>query len=278
MPRLPSQLTYNHLNGSEIVDILTDWVRQLLQSQPLMQTHLTLPMAKLTLTIDVAVDMYVGGTVPVASPPERLDISGTVSLTNSVAETASSPEMRHTERTKERLQTVVNAAPLPGGVPPDQVREQHSLPVPRPGYGPRETGSHLFLSDVVESTASREPPPPSPLDATGGRRGEVADGYVFSREAVTTAPARQSIPVDHGAIKIDTSGDSSGIQHAGITVSAGTHVSSRKTLGDQGGVAYESVNGVYDAGPAGLMRPGRQGGGLGTDGRSRISFGNSHRG
>ena len=78
------------------------------------------------------------------------------------------------------------------------------------------------------------------------------------------------------AIEVDLAGK--GIDHAGIHVSAGTHVASVKTFGDQAGKPYESVNGVYDAGPAGLM--GGSGGpkGLGGDGRPRLSFGNSQRG
>jgi hypothetical protein len=288
MPRpvIPSQLTYNDLNGAEATEILVDWFRQLLKSNPQMQPHLTLPMARFTLDINVGIDMYIGGSVPVDSPPEHMDISGSVSLDNKVAGAGSvlyrdiltpGRQMEHTgagpqrvEHTEQRFSTVVNAAPIPGGQPPDAVRESHDLPVPRPGYGSRDTGSHMFLADVVDPH----------MDVSGGRRGEVAPGYTFSEQVVTPNHAAHSldqhIPVDKGEIHIDLTGD--GIVHeSGMRVKERAHVSSVREAGDERGKPYSSVNGVYDPGPAGLMTR-RGGGGLGTDGRPRISFGNSNRG
>ena len=275
--RLPASLPYNDLNGREATEILVDWFRQLLRGHYLLQPHLTLPMAVFDLQVHIGVDMYVGGTVPVASPPDHIDINGSTSITNNIPDA----ERGAVERTEHDFAATVNAAPVPGGLPPDQVREQHGLPVPRPGYGSRDTGSHLFLADIpqvdadVQAEAKRvftaQPQP----DTTGGRRGEVAEGYVFSSEPVTHV-GHQTIPVDNGAIRVNMDGQP--VQAAGISVSAGTHVSSKKELGDQKGHAYESVNGVLDAGPRGLMRPGRGAGGLYTDGRPRLSFGNGHRG
>lgn len=267
-PVLPSQLTYNDLNGAEATEILVDWFRQLLKSNPVMQPHLTLPMAKFTLDINVGIDMYVGGSVPVESPPERLDIIGTVSLDNKVAGAGTGAPAH---RTEQRYSTIVNAAPIPGGIPPDEVRETHGLQAPRPAYGPRDTGSHLFLADVPDAQS----------DVSGGRRGDVAPGYTFSEQVVSPSagPAHaldQHIPIAKGEIHIDLTGD--GIVHeSGMRVKERAHVSSVKEAGDERGKPYSSVNGVYDPGPAGLMTR-RGGGGLGTDGRSRISFGNSHRG
>ena len=284
--RLPASLTYNDLNGREATEILVDWFRQLLKGHYLMQPHLTLPMAVLDLQVKVGVDMYVGGTVPVASPPDHIDITGGVKLTNEIpfggGVTASNDrEVVVASHTEHDFAATVNAAPVPGGLPPDQIREQHGLPVPRPGYGSRDTGSHLFLADIpdvdadVQAEAKRvftaQPQP----DSTGGRRGDVAEGYVFSSEPVTHA-GHQTIPVDNGRIEVRMDGEP--VHAAGISVSAGTHVSSKRELGDQKGAPYESVNGVMDAGPRGLMRPGRGAGGLYTDGRPRLSFGNGHRG
>ena len=284
--RLPASLTYNDLNGREATEILVDWFRQLLKGHYLMQPHLTLPMAVLDLQVKVGVDMYVGGTVPVASPPDHIDITGGVKLTNEIpfggGVTASNDrEVVVASHTEHDFAATVNAAPVPGGLPPDQIREQHGLPVPRPGYGSRDTGSHLFLADIpnvdadIEAEAKRvftaQPQP----DSTGGRRGDVAEGYVFSSEPVTHA-GHQTIPVDNGRIEVRMDGEP--VHAAGISVSAGTHVSSKRELGDQKGAPYESVNGVMDAGPRGLMRPGRGAGGLYTDGRPRLSFGNGHRG
>jgi len=262
--RLPSELTYNDLNGTEAREILVDWFRQLLASQPLLQPHLTLPMAKITLDIGVAIDMYIGGTVPVASPPERVDITGAVTLSNNLGPNVRTGDatfhVKPSERSTEHLSTVVNAAPIPGGQPPDQIREAHDLPIPRPGYGPREIGAHLFLADVVDKTVERaENPKPAP-----GRQGIVADGYVFSSEPMPAPTIRQEI-LD-GAIQIDLKGD--GIQHAGTHVSAGTHRKSVKDFGDGKGAAYGSINGVIDHGPAGLM--------TGKFNRTKLGFGNNH--
>ena len=273
MTRLPAQLTYNDLNGQEAVDILCDWFAQLLRSQPAFQPHLTLPMAKFTLAVTLDVDMYIGGSVPVESPPERLTATGNVALSNAVA---GGPQMGplavqagQPQHQAAVLQTVVNAAPIPGGVPPDQLREQHGLPVPRPGFGPRDTGSHLFLADIPDVT---EPSRTGGRD--GGRSGEVAPGYVFAQEPVPPVPdLQQDIPVGSGSIEIDLSG--AGRMRQGDTVvTAGTHRASAKEQGDQRGAKYGSVAGTYDPGPAGLAQPGRSGG-LYSDGRSRVSFGNN---
>ena len=294
--RLPSQLTYNDLNGAEATEILVDWFRQLLKSQPLLQPHLTLPMAKMTLDLNLVIDMYAGGTVPVASPPDRMTVARRCELENNDDESlrgpdgeppvfgtvarllASEPAIEHKET---HLATIINASPQPGGVPPDQVREQHGLSIPRPGYGDRDTGRHLFVGDVeVPVTPYRtgeQEVKPVP-DVSGGRRGVVADGYVFASEPVTPVTVReqeQHIAVDSGEIEVDLAGR--GISHAGMVVKDDSHRASVKEFGDGKGDRYSSVNGVYDAGPRGLMNA-RHGGGLYSDGRPRISFGNNHRG
>lgn len=283
--RLPSQLTYNDLNGEEAKEILVDWFRQLLSQQSILQRHLTLPMAKLTLDIGIQIDSYIGGTVPVASPPETQYIPGSVTLLNDVggqrldersaSEILSKDKIEHTE---QRLSAVVNAAPVPGGEPPDQIREKHELPVPRPGYGDRETGRHLFIGDpdvpVVPHRTGEQEVGSASASASGGRQGIVAEGYVLSSEPVV--PVReQTIEIANGAIELDLTGR--GISHAGMVVKDDSHRKSVKEFGDKRGERYSSVNGVYDAGPAGLQS-GRGAGGLYSDGRPRISFGNNQRG
>ena len=285
-PLLPSQLTYNDLNGAEALSILTDRFQQLLRSHYLMQPHLTRPLARISMNVTIKVEMFVGGSVPIDAPPEVVAIEGKLLLENT-------------------LSSEVNAAPIPGGVPPDKIREQYGLPVPRPAYGPRETGSHLFLSDVAAATEQRtlsqqsatassissdhsdpsEHADPSDSilinkdvrrDATGGRQGEVAEGYVFSSERVTPGvqPLDQTIDLANGAIEIDLAGR--GISHAGMVIKDDSHRKSVKAFGDGRGERYSSVNGVIDPGPAGLMNNPR-GGGLGSDGRQRLSFGNDRR-
>jgi hypothetical protein len=261
--RLPSNLTYNDLNGEEVRQILTDWFQQLLAAQPNLQRHLTLPNAKIGLEVAITVDMYIGGSVPVASDPEQLLIRGGVELTNNV----------NAAPATQTFSTTINAAPIPGGNPPDQLREQHGLPTPTPGYGDRATGSHLFLGDV--NVPPQQPfKTPQPPVASGGRAGIVADGYIFSDESVVSGTLEQSIAVDKGRIEVDLTGQGR-MKQGGMVVTAGTHRASSKESGDQKGAEYGSVSGTYDAGPAGLSSH-RSGGGLYSDGRSRIRFGNNH--
>lgn len=293
MAKQPSFLPYNDLNGQETTEILVDWFRQLLSKQPLLQPHLTLPMADIHLTIHVGVDMHVGGTVPVASVPDHIDISGDVTVRNAVAgpSGAPGPQLNYrvgvdtpngsTEFTE--LSTRINAAPLPGGSPPDQIRDSHNLPILSPRYGPRETGSHLFLSDVIDATAERVlpplPPPTSPIPTQArtpvGRVGVVADGYVFAPECPTTAHSlEQTIPLATGRIDIDLSGDGKLRTGRSVSEMGPMAKSSVKSFGDSAGHEYGAVTGTMDAGPAGLARGGGNKG-LGGDGRARLSFGNN---
>lgn len=305
--RRPSKLTYNDLNGREAYDILMEEFGRLLRSHPLFsQQHLTLPNVRLTLDVKVGIDMHIGGTVPVESAPVHEELTGRLvfehELSEAMAALADETSLRlaaeQAEAESERkhlYQSEVNAAPVPGGKPPDQIRALYGLPVPKPGYGPRDTGSHLFLADVL--TGAPEPrretgtdPIVNPSDeqrrtsvvppfdpATGGRRGEVAQGYQFSSEVVNVSPTEQHMPADNGEIAVEFTGR--GIQHeSGMTVRASTHKASVKVQGDEKGKPYGGVNGVYDPGPRGLMNPNRGGGGYGTDGRPRMSFGNDHRG
>lgn len=289
----PSKLTYNDLNGAEVFAILTEQFQHLMRSHPLMQPHLTLPNVKITLDVHVSIDMLTGGTVPVASRPEHESIDGRIvfehELTAALADLADETALRlAAERAADELErqriyeSVVNAAPEPGGKPPDQIRMQHGLPVPRPGYGPRDTGSHMFLADTASSQPApprqlTDPPLEPKLDPAGGRRGEVAQGYTFASEVVNVSPVEQRMPADNGEIAIEFEGK--GIRHeSGMTVKAATHKASVKAAGDEKGASYGGVNGVYDPGPRGLMNPSRGGGGYGTDGRPRLSFGNDHRG
>lgn len=282
MPKLPANLTYNDLNGLEVREILVDWFRQLLESQPALQPHLTLPNAKINLEIDVTVEMFVGGTVPVTSEPEQLVIRGGMELTNNTNHHEWTPEEKIRAAQPFNRSTIINAAPVPGGEPPDQIRDKHSLPIPTPGYGPRETGSHLFIGDLnIPPQVPNKMPEPPVQSNSGGREGIVAEGYTFASEPAPTGKQvsvsgaiEQSIPVDNGAIEIDLTGQGR-MRQGGIIVTAGTHRASAKDMGDRKGAEYGSVSGTYDVGPAGLQNSGR-GGGLYRDGRSRISFGNNH--
>jgi hypothetical protein len=308
VPR-PSKLPYNDLSGSEMVDVLTDWFRNLLREHELLQPHRTLPHARITLDVRVGIDMFTGGAVPFESAPDHVDIAIRQEFENEVrrarAALASDTDERlrvaaeaETERLeRERtMHVVINGAPIEGGKPPDQLRTEHGLPVPRPGFGPRGTGSHMFLADVLPGMPKPQVPASLPVtdpilltdhsalvppvapatDSAGGRRGEVAEGYVFSSEVSNSSPTEQHMPADRGEISIELAGK--GIQHdSGMRVMAPTSRASVREQGDERGEKYTGVHGVYDPGPRGLIRSNRQGG-YGTDGRPRISFGNNHRG
>ena len=245
MAKLPSILTYNDLNGEEATEIIMDWVHQLVKSHPLMQRHLTLPMADIHINLDIDVDMHIGGAV-FGATPENLKIGG-----------------------KTTLCARINAAPIDGGRPPDMVREQHNLPVSKPGYGSREVGSHMFMADIVEETAQRQAPklPEVQPQRQSVRDSEVAmpETYVHASECpvgIDQIP-EQHIDIAAGGIDIDLSGKGR-MRQGDMVVTAGSHVSSKKVLGDGGGTKYGSVSGTYDLGPAGLDR--------GQNNRSRIKF------
>ena len=291
-PKLPNTLTYNDLNGIEAEEILVQWFRQLLCRHPQFQPHLTLPMCRMSLDVKVTVEMFVGGTVPVESPPETFEIGGHAVLNNEWSGRDTSvhnakPSDFSNPVTYEPLTAVVNASPTPGGSVPDAIRQQHDMPIPAPGYGDRTIGGHLFMGDVVSATEHRMSPDsnrgearqpqgwvadleykPSTHDAaTQARQGTVADGYVFAADVETKSPTSQRIAIDRGAVDIDLSGQGDlhqGSQH----FSAGSHIASKDKFGDQKGTSYGSVTGTYDPGPAGLARP--SGGN-----RSRLEFGNA---
>ena len=174
-----------------------------------------------------------------------------------------------------------------GGQPPDQIRHQHDLSISRPSYGPREIGAHVQIADIAdvvnetnqrrEAAGVRLPTNESnelTMDTDTGRRGIVADGYVFAGPVVT-GTVEQSIPVDNGQIDIDLSGQGR-MHQGGMTVTAGTHTASKTKFGDRAGSKYGSVAATYDLGPAGLASGGG-GGGLYRDGRTKLSFGNDRK-
>ena len=80
--RLPASLTYNDLNGDEAAEILVTGSGSC--SRPLPDAAAPdAAYGRARPSVQVGVDMYVGGTVPVASPPDHIDINGSaIKLTN----------------------------------------------------------------------------------------------------------------------------------------------------------------------------------------------------
>jgi hypothetical protein len=145
---LPRQLVYNDLTGEEVRHILLERVGQCLQQVPYLQRHLTLPRVKMTLQIHL--DLYAD-----QKAAERHTIEDSVEISSSTSLPAAEPIFSAT------IEDSVNAAPGPGGKPPDQVRDEHGLGIPTPARGTLNVTS---LEDRVE-----------------GRRMQMANGSVVDR-------------------------------------------------------------------------------------------------
>jgi hypothetical protein len=140
---LPSRLTFNELNGDEAKQILIQRYTDLLNHVPWLQRHLTLPRVRMSL--DLRLEMYADQPTPevhhisndlVIDTDQPIDVAEEVNL---------------------HLTDAVNAAPTPGGRPPDRLREEHQIHIPKPVMGDRSIGGHVVL---VDSTPPAQPPPP----------------------------------------------------------------------------------------------------------------------
>jgi hypothetical protein len=124
-------LTFNELNGEEVRYILSNRFEQVMKGIPYFQRHLTLPRVKMTLNIELAIwaDQPFPEIVPIS---DEVDVR--ITCEPSPAEVI-------------RAKAVDAAAPIPGGHPPDKIREMHGLPISEPGPGDREVGGHMYTSD-----------------------------------------------------------------------------------------------------------------------------------
>lgn len=132
---LPSVLTFNELNGEEVRAVLGSRFEQIMKQVPYFQRHITLPRVRMTL----AVKLEVWADQP---QPEQVKLGDTLTV---VYEPDQEPDTFEFEATD-------TAAPIPGGHPPDQIREMHSLPISQPGPGPREIGGHIATADSYPET------------------------------------------------------------------------------------------------------------------------------
>ena len=139
MARRPSMLTFNELNGKEVKQILKNRCDDILEEVPYFQEHITLPRVRITFNVkcEIWADQ---------PHPEQINIGE--SLTVILDE----PVLRETIT----AESVDNAAPIPGGVPPDRIREMHGLPISTPQLGPQEVGGHITMSDAYEGLEGRE--------------------------------------------------------------------------------------------------------------------------
>lgn len=142
MPPLASVVTFNELNGEEVREILENRCRQIFDKVPQFQRHMTLPRVKITLT--VRLDLWAD-----QPNPEQLNIGDSLTVI------IEGPQL-------QEVITAVSvdaAAPIPGGHPPDQIREMHGLAVSRPGRGAQNIGAQISIADESIPAPVAEPTP-----------------------------------------------------------------------------------------------------------------------
>src|SRR5204862_2877876 len=113
--QLPSSMVYNDLNGEEIKQVLKQRLASILDRVPFLQRHLTLP--RVSMSLRVQLDQWAD-----QPNPERLEIADSFVIENKIS-----------------------TAPTPDGHPPDQVRDEHGLPIPTPHRGDKKIGAHPFI-------------------------------------------------------------------------------------------------------------------------------------
>ena len=168
MPQ-PSVLTYNELDGEEIRRILENRFQQTMDGIPYLQRHITLPRMRMTLNIKIEIW---------ADQPQP----ETIRLGDSV--TVEYVPIDKPDVTFE-AESVDSTAPIPGGMPPDALREAHGLPIVQPGPGERAIGAHMQIVDNVAVDARiAEAMPGLKISRTGS--GEI-DGEVVGPRGATVA-------------------------------------------------------------------------------------------
>lgn len=127
---LPSMVTYNELDGTEVAGVLRSRFNDFLSSVPYFQKHLTLPRCRISFQIK----LEVWADQP---QPDLIPLSDTFGV---LIERQAVPEVIEAE-------TVDSSAPVPGGHPPDEIRDLHNLPITQPMRGRKEVGGQLIIAD-----------------------------------------------------------------------------------------------------------------------------------
>ena len=127
---LPTTMTFNELDGSEVAHVLENRFEQILKGVPYFQKHITLPRVRMTLQVK----LEIWADQP---NPETQTISDRFDVVHDDPVLADIIQ----------AESVDSAAPGPGGHPPDQIRDMHRLPIAQPARGPREIGGHIATSD-----------------------------------------------------------------------------------------------------------------------------------
>lgn len=136
---LPAMLTYNELDGSEVAHVVGNRFEQFVRTVPYFQKHITLPRVRIT--VQVKLEVWAEQPHPEVIPlSDRFDV---------VIEPVEPSETITAE-------SVDSSAPIPGGHPPDQIREMHGLPISQPARGPREVGGQVAISDQYPALDGNE--------------------------------------------------------------------------------------------------------------------------
>lgn len=128
---IPAMLTFNELNGSEVSLVCSNRFQDFLGTIPYLQPHLTLPRVRIT--VNVKLEVFAD-----QPQPETLQLSDHFDVV------VNDPAPNTVVFTGE---SVDSTAPS-DGVPPDQLREMHGLPVPTPTRGPRNIGGQVAMADT----------------------------------------------------------------------------------------------------------------------------------
>lgn len=128
---MPSMVTYNDLDGGEIAAVLRDHYNDFLATVPYFQKHLTMPRVRITTSIKLEVwaDQPTPDVIPLGDKFEVII------------------ERTHDPVDVIEATTSETTAPVPGGHPPDEIRDMHNLPISTPMRGRKEVGGQLVIAD-----------------------------------------------------------------------------------------------------------------------------------
>lgn len=194
---LPSELVYNSLNGEEIKKILCARFIDVLNQIPDFKRFTTFPRVRMEMNIR----LEVAGRTP---PNFRVADDVVVRMNPSAT-----PPL-HPTQTEEELEmdtTVnVNADDMDGGDPPDQIREDHTLPIMTPQRGPagyiedvpvlsKRVGAYSYAAFVEQDYG--------PARARSGQEGSVV-GLLknIDRAAPEVKLANRTMPVDMPGVDV----------------------------------------------------------------------------
>lgn len=137
---LPSMVTYNELDGTEVAGVLRNRFNDFLAGVPYFQKHLTLPRCRISFQIKLEVwaDQPSPDVIPLG---DNFEV---------IIESSRGPTEVITAESTD------TSAPVPGGHPPDQIREMHGLPITQPVRGNREIGGQIAISDQPAQLEGRE--------------------------------------------------------------------------------------------------------------------------